>query len=372
MKKKPFTFITALAILVAAVGLTMVLAGMKEPPKRKQKVEQPILVATQSVENQNTNARVPVIGNITAKNKIEVYTEVNGVLLNNSKQFLEGVTFKKGESLVKINSNEFRQTLKAQKSGFMNQLTQVLPDLKIDYPDAYERFKTFLSDFQLDGHMPPLPQATTDQEKYFLAGRNIYKFYYDIAALEEKLDKYNLEAPFTGVVTSSLIKPGTLVRAGQKLGEFIDTGVYDLETHIKLEEMNLVRIGDTVELYSDDVTGKWNGTVSRISDSIDNQTRTLKIFVSVSGATLKEGMYLKGDVVSDLSVKTAEIPRKLLVEPDHVMVVKGTEIDLAQVKVVQYKDETVLVEGLPNGAQLPSKTSGLSKGMTVRVQPVTP
>ncbi len=121
-----------------------------------------------------------------------------------------------------------------------------------------------------------------------------------------------------------------------------------------------------------DISGTWKGEVSRISDSIDSKTRTLKVFISISGKNLKEGMYLKGDIVSDLAVNTVEIPRKLLIDQNSVMVVNKSKIDLMPIKVIQYKDETVLVEGLSNGTQLLLKTSGLSRGMHVRVQKVKP
>lgn len=372
MKKKYFTIVIGIMVLAASVGVTMMLAGMKKAPERKKTKAKPILVLTRSVENRNIKSKVSVIGNLTAENRIELYSEVNGVLQKSSRPFLEGIGFKKNESLVRIKSDEFYKSIKAQKSSFMNQIAQVLPDLKIDYPDAYKRFKTFLSNFELDKTMDPLPRAQTDQEKYFLSSQNIYKLYYDIAGMEEKLKKYNLKAPFNGVVTSSLIKPGTLVRAGQKLGEFIDTSHYYMETYIKLSETLLVHIGDSVELSSDDIAGTWTGKVSRISDSIDSKTRTLKIFVSVSGKNLKEGMYLKGNIVSDLAVKTVEIPRKLLVNQNSVMVIRQSKIDIMPITVVQYRDETVLVNGLDDGTELPLKISGLSKGMSVRVQKIKP
>ena len=44
--------------------------------------------------------------------------------------------------------------------------------------------------------------------------------------MEATLDKYTIKAPFNVVVTQSNINPGTLVRNGQKLGEFINTYLY--------------------------------------------------------------------------------------------------------------------------------------------------
>ncbi len=48
--------------------------------------------------------------------------------------------------------------------------------------------------------------------------------YYGIRALYERLGKYNITAPFDGVVVSAPVEPGTIVTPGTRLGEFIAPG----------------------------------------------------------------------------------------------------------------------------------------------------
>jgi multidrug efflux pump subunit AcrA (membrane-fusion protein) len=368
MKKRNLSILISIIVLIGALGLTAILAGMKKSPDRKNTIQPVKLVITKTVENHNIQAQVPVMGRLTATHKIDIFAEVSGVLLQSKIPFLEGVAFKKGEPLVSINSQEIRQSLKAKKSGLMNLITQVLPDLKFDYPGAYERMKPFLANLSMDKKLPQLPQPGSDREKYFLANRNIYQTYYEIAAIETKLEKYRLYAPFNGVVSNSTIKPGTLVRAGQQLGQFMEIVTFDMETEIPLEKSPLVKIGNKVVLTSDSIPGEWTGQVSRIAHTIDNKTRSIKVFVSLKSDQLKEGMFLTGTIASNTVYYGSEIPRKLLIEDNQVMVIKDSKIHLAAIDVLQFNENIAIVNGLPNGTLIPQKNSNLTKGMTVRVQ----
>jgi hypothetical protein len=111
-KTKKLSIILGLAVLAAVLGLTAALSGMKKPPEKKIKTYQPPAVPTLTVELKNIQSRIPIIGSLTAKNKIEIFTEVIGILLNSQKPLLEGIHFKKGEPLLKLNSKEPEQILK--------------------------------------------------------------------------------------------------------------------------------------------------------------------------------------------------------------------------------------------------------------------
>ena len=62
------------------------------------------------------------------------------------------------------------------------------------------------------------------------------------------MSKYQIRAPFSGTLTEALVSPGTLVRIGQKLGEFIDPSIYEMEVSINSEFANLLKVGNSVVL----------------------------------------------------------------------------------------------------------------------------
>jgi len=52
------------------------------------------------------------------------------------------------------------------------------------------------------------------------------------------------------------------------------------------------------------VEGQWEGYVKRISNRIDASTQTATVFIGLRGRSLREGMYLKGEIAaSDIEMR---------------------------------------------------------------------
>lgn len=354
-----------LGVLVA-IGLfitAFVLAGMKEPPREKEAVVKTLQIPVLKIQNESLELKHSVIGTLQAHEKVEVYAEVSGILERTDKSFLEGLNYNKGEVLLQINDTKMRTGLYAKKSGLMTAIASLLPDLKFDYTESYESWKAYLSEFDIEKPIAQIPQAINDQEKYFLAGKNIYQSYYDIKSEEEQLTKYTIVAPYKGQVSESNIKAGTVVRTGQKLGEFVNTDTYDLLVGIDLNSLNNVKVGNQVKLYSENISGEWNGKVSRIGNKIDAQTQMVNVYISVSGNDLKEGMFLSANIELKKKVKAVEIPRKLLIEESFVYLLENGIVLKKKIDIAQYKDDVVIASGLEDGSLLILKTSGIHKGI---------
>lgn len=97
--------------------------------------------------------------------------------------FRAGKKFQKGEILLRIDDEVYKNSLFAQKSNLLNQLTLLLPDLKIDFPQEYQKWDDYLANFEIS--------------KSF----NIYKLFYDIKSIEATYLKFFITAPFDGSVT---------------------------------------------------------------------------------------------------------------------------------------------------------------------------
>ena len=169
--------------------------------------------------------------------------QVQGVFKKGSKLFKEGQSFRKGETIINIDADEYAASVQSAKSNLFNQLTAVMPDLRLDYPDIYSKWQDYLTNFDMSKSTPALPEMATEKEKFFISGRGILTSYYNVKNLEQRLSKYRIVAPFSGVLTETLVTEGTLVRSGQKLGEFINTEVYELEVAIsKRYTLSLIHI----------------------------------------------------------------------------------------------------------------------------------
>jgi multidrug efflux pump subunit AcrA (membrane-fusion protein) len=290
---------------------------------------------------------------------------VSGILENSNKAFLEGIQFSAGETLLAINKDKFESEVFSKRSSFMNKIANILPDLKYDYPDSYSVWEQYLKNFDVEKFISPIPEPFNEKEKYYLAGKSVYTDYYNLKSQEEQLRKYTISAPFNGEVIESNIKPGTLVMSGQKLGEFVNANVFDLVVGVDLNNLHGIEAGNNVKLYSNATGQKWTGKLRRISNKIDDKTQMVNVYISVSGKGLKESMFLNADISLSHHVLGIEIPRKLLADSEHVFIVDDNKVHLQEISVIQRKENTVIIEGLPNGSLLALKTSGIHEGLLV-------
>lgn len=363
--RKVITSILGLLMIFGAVMVARQLAASRNQPKPvESKVVLPVSVET--VQNSSTPITLKTSGNLVAKNKVDLYSEVSGIFKSSTREYKPGSPYRKGQTLLLIDSEEFKANIKAQKSNLYNQIVLFMPDLRLDYPDASPKWESYLSEFDVEKPLRDFPETSTDKEKLFLSSKGIYTTFFNISNLEKRLEKYVIRAPFNGVLTEALVNPGALVRNGQKLGEFISTGVYEMEVDINVTYQKLLAVGKSVELHNLERTNSWMGKVVRVNGKVNQASQTIKVFIQVADASLKEGMYLEADLVAKEEENTYEVSRKLLFDNNKLFVVKDTLLDVVEISPVFYKEKTVVVKGLTDGTQLLSKSvPGAHKGMRV-------
>lgn len=355
--------ILLLALAIFA-GSKIAEMGAKKKPKFNKIVK---TVYTKTVNNKDIPVKITTSGNLTAKNKIDLYAEVQGVLKPTEKEFKAGTKFYKGQTILAINSDEFYANLQAQKSAFFNSLTAIMPDIQLDYPNEYSKWQNYLSRFDINKTTPKLPETTSEKEKFFISGRGILTNYYNVKNLETKLGKYSLRAPFNGILTESTVTQGTLVRAGQKLGEFIDTSVFELEVNVNETYAHLLKIGNKVDVSNINNTKNWEAKVIRVNAKVDQTTQSIKAYLQVKGDELRDGMYLNAALKTKEIENATEISRKLLVDDTKVFVVNDTILNLVNINPVYFNNETVIITGLENGTNILSKSlPGAYDGMLVK------
>ncbi len=359
--------VLALAVIAGGIYGARTLIAQRKPyqPKPRKIVTS---VFTETVQNSNTDIKIRTSGQLVARDQMTLFSEVQGVFEATGKPFKPGVVYRKGDLLIKINSDEFYATLQAQKSQLYNQVIALMPDLRLDYPESFPQWDAYVKSFDLHKPVPPLPEPVNDREKLFISGRNLYATYYNVISQERRLDKYNIYAPYTGVLTSALVQPGTLVRQGQQLGEFIDQGVYELEAAVNVAYLDLLKVGESVTLRNIERTREYNGKVVRINGSVDQSSQTITAFIQVSSPELKAGMYLEAELDARQAEDTYELSRKLLLDGDQVFVVRDTVLATQSVEPVYFKERTVVVRGLEDGTELLAQTlPGAYPGMSVQV-----
>ncbi|MDO6473172.1 efflux RND transporter periplasmic adaptor subunit [Maribacter sp. 1_MG-2023] len=366
MRKIIFTVLGILLIVVSFFLAGAIIDSKKTFKPKSEKVVKTVF--TEVVKNGTVPIVVSANGNLTAKQRVELYAEVQGVFKKGSKLFKVGQAFRKGETIISIDANEYAASVQSAKSNLFNQLTAVMPDLRLDYPNIYSKWQDYLSSFDMSKTTPPLPEMATEKEKFFISGRGILTSFYNVKNLEQRLSKYRIVAPFSGVLTETLVTEGTLVRSGQKLGEFINTEIYELEVAISKRYTDLLKVGESVELTNLDDNSTYKGKVTRISGSIDQLTQTVNAYIEVDDKNLREGMYLEADLDAKKEENAIQVDRGLLLEGNKIFIVRDSVLDKIDVNPVYFSDKSVVLKNVPDGITIVSKPiSGAFTGMAVKI-----
>jgi len=341
--------------------------GKKTPKGNAPKNTNTVFV--QSIKNSDLPIFIETNGSIKAQERIELFSEVQGVLKPSTKPFKPGQRYQKGELLLEMDSQEFYSSLVAQRSVLYNNIVSIMSDLKFDLPESFQKWQTYLDEYDIQGSIKELPKPLNEKEKYFINAKQIVSTYYSIKNLEERFTKYKIRAPFSGVLIEAVVDPGTLIRTGQKLGGLINPSVFELEANINAEYLEYLKIGKKVSVSDLKGNNKRIGFVKRINGIIDPTTQTVQAFIQINGSNLTEGMFLEASVMANTEHHVSQIDRSLISNGNFVFIVKNDSILTAHpVEVVHFSDKTALVRGLKDGDYLVSRPlPGAYDGMIVKV-----
>lgn len=304
---------------------------------------------TMRVEPAEIERSLNITGRVIAMQKIDVIAQVQGIAVTTAKPFKEGVSYQRGEVLIAIEDTDFSYNLAAQKSQFMNALVRIMSDLKLDYPAYFEAWNAYLSTVDVVKPIPKLPEVTDRQLRYFLVANNIFDLYYNLKSQEEILKDFTVYAPFDGAVTTAQVDPGDLIRSGVKLGEFIRTDVYEVKAAVSATDLAYLTKGQSLDLYARNLDQKFTARVDRFGKSIDPSTQAVAVFLKVKGKNLREGMYLEALVPTQSFANAVEIPKDVLTRKNQVYTIDESVVRLKDVKPLEYRQNSVIVQGLSHG-----------------------
>ncbi|WP_235299224.1 efflux RND transporter periplasmic adaptor subunit [Portibacter marinus] len=368
-RKNIISAIITIIILLAGLFIFRKFSSQKESTVGSAEVKKELrTVKVDYFSGEDIPNTIEVDGRIQAYERVSISSKVTGVMEENSANVREGRYFKKGDLLYAIDDREAIFNLQSQKSALFTSIAQMMPDLKFDYEEAFTKWEKYLSGFEVDQPIQPLPDPTSDQEKYFVAGRNIYNQYYNIKSLETRLKDYKIYAPFSGIVTQSNVFPGSIISPGQVLATMINTSVYEMTSPIPLNQLKYIKTGQSVKLESRELGQDWTGRVSRIGNQIDPTTQNIPIYITVSGRGLTNGMYLQGTLSGSTLEDVIKLPKDIFLNPETIYVVKDSIVRAKEIESIKRVSDYVLVRGLePDEAVVTGSLAGLYEGQKVKI-----
>jgi len=327
-------------------------------------------VYVEVVKNGSNKIEIERNGKLKSSNRISIVSEVQGTKKKNrNKSFKEGVSFKKDETLIEINSAEFNSTVKQSRSELKNLIASVLPDIKIDYAENFNEWKSYFDNLSVENPISKLPNSSSEKENLFLVGRGIESAYYKAKNLEERLSKYKIKAPFDGILVKGNISEGAYIVPNQMLGEFIDPNNFEVGVSIPVNHIEKIKLNQSVSIISNDNKNTITGKIKRINRKVDEMTQTIKIFIEFNNKNLFEGKFVEVKIPLGIIPNSQIISRSLLINDNYVFIAnEDNKISKINVTPLFYNKENVIVSGLNDGARLiTSNVSDIYEGMKIKV-----
>ena len=327
----------------------------KEAEKKKARPSKVIRkVNTTFVSYNDHQSEVSGNGRVISQRSVYLISEVMGKIEAGNVLLKKGINFRQGDVLARIYDRDAFYALQSRKSRFLNQVANILPDLKIDYPDSYENWLNFFEDVTLADPIPELPPIGSNQEKIFLSSQNILSEYFGIKSDEIKLDKYYIRAPFNGAIQDVLLETGSVANPGSRIASIIKTDQLEVEVPLDIEASQWVDIGDEATLFTNSNLPVGIGRVVRKSEFVDPSTQAINVFLSVSKPkqNIYTGEYLRADFDGGLLHNVMEIPRSAVFNSNEVFVVDSGYLKITGVEVVKRNETTLLFRGLPDSTEL--------------------
>ena len=131
----------------------------------------------------------------------------------------------------------------------------------------------------------------------------------------QRLSESTIRAPFKGAIESRLVSTGTYVQAGQPLMSIAKTSVLRFRGSVPERFAQQLKIGMQIELAFDLSDQVRTITITRISPSLDQVTRSLVFEAKIDNqdGTLRSGLFAEGVIQINSQAKAIVIPASALV-----------------------------------------------------------
>lgn len=228
-----------------------------------------IAVETVNVQQQTIPVDVNALGSLQADQSVDISPEVDGQIAKID--FHNGEEVKAGHVLFQLDDSIARAQLEAAEAK-----------LRLSKEDLRRNHRLLKHD--------ALSQQALDQA--------IEQVAQDQASANEKrllVKKMQLRAPFSGNVTSRQVSVGQYVTVGQTLVTLVNTDDLKVIYNVDQTYLSQLKLGQTVQVRSDALPGEtFSGTVSYVSPSIDETTRTVEVHATVpnNAQQLAPGMFV--------------------------------------------------------------------------------
>lgn len=354
--KRPFaSTIILCGALSSALAMTagcQAAAGGFEKKKKSEEevVEQPSPVVVGSVERGSITATISAASTIEAERQVTVHAESTGRLVDFNIE--EGDAVKAGQVLARIRFD-------AQTSSLLRANTS-LAKAQADFDRAERLFG----------------ERVIGEEEFLRARNTLEVAQLDLGDRTREMKNTKVTAPFAGTVTQRQVIEGGFVTNGAQLLQITDFATLVARVYVPEKELDRIRVGQVAQVIGKAARGRHGeGTVKRISPTVDAGTGTIKLTVALpqelAGAQgFLPGMYAEVTLTVDHHEDVPLVPKGAVVhdeEQTYVFLAEGEVARRVHVELgLQDAERAEIRKGVgPGDAIIVAGQTGLKDGAKI-------
>ncbi|ERP38774.1 efflux RND transporter periplasmic adaptor subunit [Chitinivibrio alkaliphilus] len=344
--------------LLGAYFLYQQISDTEPPGGRRSPREQTQQLFAQQVFPDSIAPSLSFSGRVTSSQDIAVSTEVGGRVRDAQFRFRPGQRFSAGDILYQLDGRETYYDLQSRRAEIHHGVSRLLPEIRRDIPDAYEKWAEFFS--SLEGlHLPPLPAMESPRERMVVIRYDIPRLYYEYQKNLLRYRRHTYRAPFDGVVLEADISPGASVGGHSRVGRILRTDTAYVELSASHRQRSFLRDDMPAEVVLPKGT-RAEGRVERISPVVSPTRQGFSFFVRLEdplSAGVHPGEYVSVRL-SGTPLYGVSLPRDAIQDSNRVYCIVDGALLAREVTLAYEGTEQVYI------------TQGLSAGDTVVVEPV--
>ncbi|WP_282132013.1 efflux RND transporter periplasmic adaptor subunit [Pseudoalteromonas aliena] len=372
--------ILPIAVLAGGIALAIAFMAMKKPPEEKPEQDIRPLVATQSILLDSITLDVKSYGIVKPKDRTELIAQVSGQVISVSDQFVEGAFVKQGDTLARIDANDYEADFIEAQAG----LAQASSALEIERAQAHvakaewERIKSDSSEAIASELYLRKPQLAEKLARYRSAQASVKR-------ASRNLERTYIKAPYDAIINERTISLGSVVNPGNSFGALSATSVAEVRLPVADQELQYLEnggVGSNVT-FNAEYAGKqtmWQAKVIRTEGVVDQKSRMSYLVAQLATPygnktrPLRFGSYINA-TIEGRPLDNAIIVAHHLVK-DNKIVILNDDLTLSfkTLNIIREQNGMIIAsQGLKNGEQI--VTSALeypTEGMAVKIEDVAP
>lgn len=365
-----------IVILVTVSACFSLLEG-KAPRKAKKKTPPARLVNIQLAEMTNETPTIVAQGEVTAKRRVEIRSQLRGVIQHLSPDIIPGGYVHKGQSLVTLEPQDYLLSVREAEAILARH--QALYDIELGRRRAAEM------EYKLSG------ETLAEQDlELVLRQPQLDQIEADIARSQASLDKAllnvartQIKAPFDAQILRFNAAEGSLLRDNTSLMDLVATDTFWLTVNIPSSHLKWLTIPSSRHHMPSSKTGcagssvtirnpaEWGqeafreGCVASLLPELNSKVKTASVLIRIDDplATRPENKgkpevllnaFLLAEIQTNPFSNVVKLPRKFLQEDEYIWVMDSNDQLMAKTVSVAFRghEDVLIYQGLQAGDKI--------------------